>query len=67
MPHMPPIRSGDIILADVLPPPRNEPSGPVSGGQASAEPIGLVWLILIAIAVFALVYLGLRRLSKARK
>ena len=60
--------SGEMILADVAP----RPPDPVAQTQAplpasSSEPISIFGLIVIAIAVFVLVFLGLKRHSDVNK
>jgi hypothetical protein len=66
--QMPLVPSGEIILADVVPVLRDQAAGTAGPlAHAGAEPIGLFWLVLIAIGVFALVYFGLKLRSNAKK
>jgi hypothetical protein len=62
--------TGEILLADVAPPPHEDPPGstetPPQPPPAHTAPISTAGLIAIAIAVFALVFIGLKLRSKGK-
>jgi len=62
-------QAGEIVIADIAPPPEDHPATTETPPPAPihAEPISAVGLGAIAIAVFVLVFIGLKLHSNAKK